>query len=589
MPDLEATPTTKGRETIGLPSAGPSLFFFGPSQRLQLGDEDVVRDVLVTKARSFHKPATMKRFMGPLLGRSSLLLAEGREHKVQRRIVAKAFAFDLLQGMIPTFGRCSEVAVRLLAPAKGSPPPLWHFNEHRKGSRSRLKPLPDDGSSVPVPSRFRDCPVLDASLAMSGLTLEIIAQSAFGGAFGSEHDDDDDDAAAAGSAAVGPAVLGDSKSAVVVMTALEATLNDTYALIARFPLAVIIPAFEPFALRPERAVATESRERLLGLTRAVVARRRAALAAKASSGPAEDLLDLIIESSASADEMRPDAAHAYSTGADATEGAAGGAVASRSAPRPAPPPGHGAIESVRLTDEEVQDQAVTFVMAGHETTSQLLTWAVFCLSQAPEWQGRLRAESAAFLAGHGGAAEAFAGVKDLQRRLPVNDAVLREVMRLYPPASIVVRNVAEPVSVGDGGRLSLPAGLDLVIPIAAMHRDASVFADPDDFDPCRWLDDAEVARLGMKRCGGAGLAEGQDPVAWARPALGKVSPYKYLPFSAGARNCVGQRFAMLEARVALAVLAAGTEWFLDNAYRHAPSIQVTTQPMFGMPVRFRRV
>ena len=592
---LVKLPATEPRSVVGDPSYGPMVYFFGTSVRLQTAEPDILLDILVRKASYFEKPSTMKYFIGRLLGPASVLLTEGDTHALQRRLVAKAFAFDMLKAMTPIFGRCAADTVGLLAGP--DVPPAWLYRADRY--TVPVAPVEESGPAPALPARFRDCPVVDASAAMSGLTLEIIAQSAFGGAFGSGE--------GGGSAAAKAAVPGTSGAANIVKRALKASIADSYAVLTRLPFVAFVPWLERFAYRPEAAERNAAQAALDELSKAVIVRRRAEPEAASGTLGERDLLGLMISSSTSHAELEASRAE-YSTGADAADASAavsgvsasdahsGKPTATAPAPEagparapaasPAPSSRHTRASTLRMSDSEIRDQAITFVLAGHETTSQLLTWTIFCLSQAPEWQGRLHAEAAEFL-GRPAGLDGFAKSPSLAKALPICEAILHETMRLYPPAGLIARNVVADVRVGKEGRLLLPRGLEVTVPIAAAHRQASLFPDPDDFDPARWLDDDVVASLGMRRLAAGGLGAGDDPVTTARPRLAALSPYQFLPFSAGPRNCVGQRFALMEARVALTALAARVEWALDPSYRHGCSVRITSVPLLGMPVRFR--
>lgn len=558
----------------------------------------------MSKAECFSKPPSMKHFLGRILGASSLLLTDGNAHALQRRLISSAFTFDLLQKMLPIMRRCAWAAVDMLEPSAVASTD-WLFDPERV--KSTTKPMPISGDAADVPDAFLDVPVVDACAAMSGLTLEIIAQSAFGGSFGG------------GSRAPGrPSQLGCSEQAKTVVEALESGFRDIGALIAGSPIVLLLPWMDTFLSRPEKSQFLNHRGRLDSLAQRIICSRRAkleSLAAAASLSAEEaaeaetlssDLLGLMIRSSVEGGVVSAKDSYAYRTGADAVdvemEGDAGSTAAADAA---AAVTGIRHRSSVtRLTDEELRDQCVTFVMAGHETTSQLLTWSLYCLSQAPEWQERLRTEARRVFSAGGaeiepetsgepleGADQRVPRLGDIKTGMPVCSAVLQEVMRLYAPASMVARRVVKAVTIGKGEtQMHLPAGAEVMIPIGAMHRNEELFADPDDFDPARWLSDDQTAALGMCRATSAdgSLRPDDDPVTTARPELTGLSPFSYLPFSAGSRNCVGQRFAQLEAHVCLSVLAAKLEWYLDPKYMHSPSMRITMQAMHGMPMRFRK-
>ena len=169
-----------------------------------------------------------------------------------------------------------------------------------------------------------------------------------------------------------------------------------------------------------------------------------------------------------------------------------------------------------LSPGEVRDQVLIFLLAGHETTSTALTFALHLLGHHPEVQDRVRREAVEVLGGR-------APVADDVAHLPYADMVVREAMRLYPPAFAVGRYTPRAATVAGH---DLPAGSVVVVSPWATHRHPEFWPEPARFDPDRFRSDAVAAR----------------------------HKYAYLPFSAGPRNCIGNHFAMLEAVIALACL-----------------------------------
>jgi cytokinin trans-hydroxylase len=130
--------------------------------------------------------------------------------------------------------------------------------------------------------------------------------------------------------------------------------------------------------------------------------------------------------------------------------------------------------------------------------------------------------------------------------------IINETLRLYPPATLLPRMVFEDIRLG-GGRLHLPRGLSVWIPVLAIHHDESVWGpDAHEFWPERFA-------------------------AGRRPA--------FLPFASGPRNCVGQAYALVEAKVVLAMLLAHFRFTISDNYRHAPVNVLTLRPKHGVPVR----
>ncbi|MGN9914135.1 cytochrome P450 [Phytohabitans sp. LJ34] len=182
-----------------------------------------------------------------------------------------------------------------------------------------------------------------------------------------------------------------------------------------------------------------------------------------------------------------------------------------------------------MPDRLIRDEALTLLLAGHETTANALAWTFALLSHDPAAQERIAGGDRAFTA-----------------------AVVRESLRLYPPAWAIWRHLVEAREVG--GR-RLPAGATLILSPWVMHRDPAWWPEPERFLPERWLDGPPPER------------------------------YAYFPFGSGPRQCVGNEFAELEAtRVTEAVCA---RWVLAPAGPVVPQPLITLRPRHGVPVLLR--
>nr|CAB3457018.1 unnamed protein product [Digitaria exilis] len=194
----------------------------------------------------------------------------------------------------------------------------------------------------------------------------------------------------------------------------------------------------------------------------------------------------------------------------------------------------------------VIDECKTFFFAGHDTSALLLTWALMLLATHHEWQEKARAEVAR-VCGDGPPS-----YDDLSK-LTVLQMIIHETLRLYPPATLLPRMVFEDIHLTGG--LHLPAGLSVWIPVLAIHHDESIWGpDAHEFKPERFA-------------------------AGRRPA--------FLPFASGPRNCVGQAYALVEAKVVLAMLLAHFRFAISDDYRHAPVNVLTLRPKHGVPVHLR--
>jgi cytochrome P450 len=196
-----------------------------------------------------------------------------------------------------------------------------------------------------------------------------------------------------------------------------------------------------------------------------------------------------------------------------------------------------------LTDQQVRDEVMTLLLAGHETTANALTWAWYELARNPDALARLTAELAPF--------GTRALTTDDLPALPWTLAVIEEAMRLHPPAYMMGRQTIEPITVG-GHRL--PTGAIVVISIRGIHRRSDYYPRPHAFEPERMLPEAKKAR----------------------------PRHHYLPFGAGPRVCIGSHFALLEGQLALASMAQHASIRLAST-RVDYEPMVTLRPRGGMP------
>lgn len=207
-------------------------------------------------------------------------------------------------------------------------------------------------------------------------------------------------------------------------------------------------------------------------------------------------------------------------------------------------------QGVRMTDQEVRDEAVTLFAAGHETTSNALTWTWYLLSQNPDVAARLHEEVDMALG------DRNATLADLPN-LKYTAMIIKESLRLYPPAWVLnARDAAADVLI-DG--YVIPEGSSVFVSPYAVQRSPHYFDDPLMFNPERFSPENE-----------------------------KLIPrYAYFPFGGGPRVCIGNSFAMMEAQLILATIAQRFSLSLmpDQAVEIDPL--VTMGPKHGLRMRVK--
>jgi len=199
-----------------------------------------------------------------------------------------------------------------------------------------------------------------------------------------------------------------------------------------------------------------------------------------------------------------------------------------------------------MSDQQLRDEVITLLLAGHETTALNLSWTWYLLAKYPEVEEKLHAELDAVL---GGRPPSAADLPKLQ----YTDRVIRETLRLYPPAWRIFRRTEEPLEVGE---YVLPAGANIVLSQWVTQRDPRWFSEPDRFHPDRWSE--EVAA--------------------------KLPRFAYFPFGGGPRVCIGAGFAMMEATLLLATIAQRFRMRLVPAQRIEPLASITLRPKNGIHV-----
>jgi cytochrome P450 len=199
----------------------------------------------------------------------------------------------------------------------------------------------------------------------------------------------------------------------------------------------------------------------------------------------------------------------------------------------------------QMNSAELRDNLLTFIVAGHETTALTLSWALYLCAFDPAVQEKLHAEVSEVLGGR------IAGPEDIGK-LPYTEQVIREALRLYPPASFISRTAqgADELCGREIRRKDT-----VMLPIYALHRNEALWPEPDAFRPERFAKGAK-----------------HDRFAW-------------LPFGDGPRVCIGAHFAMVEAQIILASLISRYHFAPIKGKDPVPEMVITLRPRGGVWLR----
>jgi cytochrome P450 len=389
-----------------------------------LSDPELIRDVLVTHGKRFHKGRGLER--AKILLGEGLLTSEDDFHLRQRRLAQPAFH----RARVAAYGETMAA-----------------YAERRA-------------------AHWRHGETLDVSREMAAYTLAVVGKTLFDADIeGEAHD------------------IGEALSAAIAV--FHFSVLPLGELLMRLP----IPAARRFKRGRDRLDATIYR---------MIAERRA------SGEDRGDLLSMLLL--------------AHDTEGDGTG----------------------------MSDLQLRDEAMTILLAGHETTANALAWTFYLLSQNPDVEHKLHEELDTL-------GDAPLGAEDVAR-LPYTRAVIAESLRLYPPAWIVGRRVLDEYKLGP---YTIAPRTIVLMSQWVVHRDPRWWPDAEAFTPERWLPG-----------GSAGAAE--------RPK------FSYFPFGAGTRVCIGEQFAWMESILALATIARKWKLRLAEGHPVVPQPIVTLRAKHGM-------
>jgi len=204
-------------------------------------------------------------------------------------------------------------------------------------------------------------------------------------------------------------------------------------------------------------------------------------------------------------------------------------------------------DPITFTESQIMDESLTFVLAGHETTSNLLSWSMYMMTTHADIYQKLQNEVDTVL---GKKTVDFEAVKNM----PYLDAFFCETLRFWPPIPFLGRYAIKEHTIGKGDKeIKIMKGTEIRLSTYNLHRQSQYYKDPLKFSPERFLDHS------------------------TRPP-----PFSYLPFGSGPRSCLGQQFALLEAKVVLSSFLQHFTFKFIEEQKIAPLVSLTLRPKYGI-------
>lgn len=219
----------------------------------------------------------------------------------------------------------------------------------------------------------------------------------------------------------------------------------------------------------------------------------------------------------------------------------------------------------RMTDTQLRDEVMTIFLAGHETTANALTWTFYLLSEYPSVEAKLYEELKSVL-GSSNANDSKHDVSSLELRIPTvedipnleyTEKIVRESMRLYPPAWTLGRQAINDYNLGD---YMIPAKSIILMSQYVMHRNPKYFPEPDLFYPERWTRETRI----------------------------QLPRFSYFPFGGGIRGCIGEAFAWMEGILIVATVCRRWRMFHEPNHKVELKPLITLRPKYGMKMQLEQ-